>query len=79
MANLYFCNDFREKLIENALSKTELVKPNNYNTIVLLSEQACNIVYIDGTMYRVPNIFKCKLEWIPDESYIIICKWFIIF
>jgi len=62
MANLYFSIAFREKLIENALSKTELLKPNNYNTIFLLSEQAYNIVYIEGTMYTVPNSFKCKLE-----------------
>jgi len=65
---------FLEKnVIENALRKKELLKINNCNKIFLLSEEACNIVNIVGTIYRVPNKFKCKLEYIPNDSYMITC------
>jgi len=59
--------------------KTELLKPNNYNIIVLLLEQVCNIVKTVVTMYRMPNSFKCKFELIPEESYVIIWWMFIMF
>jgi len=62
-----------------SIQKTELLEPNNYNIIVLLLEQACNIVKTVGTMYRVHNSFNCKFELIPDESYIIIWWMFIMF
>ena len=49
-------------LIEIALHKTEFRKQNNCNIIILLPEQACNIVSTVGTMYRVPNSLIVKLN-----------------
>ena len=59
-------------MIDNALPKADLLKPNNWNIIVLLLQQACNSVNNVGTTYRVPNNFKCNIEYIPDDSYMII-------
>jgi len=58
-------------VIENALLKKELLKINNCNKMFLLPEQACNIVNIVGTMYRVPSNFNIKLEYIPNGSCLI--------
>jgi len=57
----------------------ELLNVNNWNVIVLILEQACNIVNFVGTMNTVPKNFKCKLEYIPDDSYMIIWWLFVMF
>ena len=59
-------------MIYNALPKAELLKPNNCNIVFLLLQQACNSVSNVGTTYTVPNNCKCNIEYIPDDSYMII-------
>jgi hypothetical protein len=67
---------FLEKnVIENALRKKELLKINNCNKIFLLSEEACNIVNIVGTIYRCLinssvnlNTFLMTVIWLFVEE-----------